>query len=123
MRFALYLKNRHGDKVAIWPFESELARTAPIVITEIYPLIFLKIAGHGPKKVTEPAELKEVLAFYECDMTDLSSFTDHQSDAIVAAAGLKTLCGDSPEIPADIAQPEMLTKPIAQTEGWIFGVR
>lgn len=123
MRFALYLKNLHADNVAIWPFEHELANTAHVVITEIYPRIFLKISGHGPKKVTEPAELKEVLAFYGCDMTDLSNFTDHQSDAIVAAAGLKTLCGDNPEVPGDIAQPGLLTKPIAKTEGWIFGVK
>lgn len=123
MRFAHYIKEKYGESVAFWPFERALAGHARIVISEIYPRIFLRLAGHGPKKVTQAAELKKVLDIYGCYMPDLAKFSDHQSDAIVAAAGLKNLCGDRPDVPGEIAKPEGLAARVAETEGWIFGVK
>jgi hypothetical protein len=43
---------------------------------------------------------------------------DHQTDALVTAAGMRALARDEPRAFA----PEGLTSQIALTEGWTFGV-
>ena len=123
MRMAHYLKNRYPEQIAIWPFEFEQAARAPIVITEIYPRLFIRKAGLGNAKVSQRAYLKEALEFYNTDMPCLTeTFTDHKSDALIAAAGLRSICGHGPDIPASLSSPSGLDPVYARTEGWIFGV-
>jgi hypothetical protein len=43
---------------------------------------------------------------------------DHQTDALVTAAGMRALAREEPKAFA----PEGLTREIARTEGWTFGV-
>ena len=43
---------------------------------------------------------------------------DHQTDALVTAAGMRALALDEPRA----FEPEGLTPEIARTEGWTFGV-
>ena len=43
---------------------------------------------------------------------------DHQTDALVTAAGMRALASEEPRAFA----PEGLTPEIARTEGWTFGV-
>ena len=43
---------------------------------------------------------------------------DHQTDALVTAAGMRALAKAEPQA----FEPEGLTSEIARTEGWTFGV-
>ncbi len=121
MRMALELKRRCGDKICIWPFE-ENADEANIVITEIYPRQFLRRAGWGNQKVRTLEELNECLPKLGSDMIEEEvDVSDHESDALIAAAGLRYLCGQDKRVPENIARPPMLDRQTAQREGWIFG--
>lgn len=123
MRMAHYLKSRYGDRVCVWPFEHMDADKAWVVITEIYPRLFLSMAGHGIKKVTQRDELERVLKFFETTAPDIESFSDHDSDALISTAGLRHLCGNGLEIPEHLSGPCGMTGDAARCEGWIFGVR
>lgn len=120
MRMAHDLKKRCGDAVAVWPFEPEIVDQARVVITEIYPRQFLKRAGHGNTKVRHLTDLNRALALLQSQLANISEFSDHTADAIVAAAGLRWLCGSAKNIPRSISHPpcDPLT---LRREGWIFG--
>jgi hypothetical protein len=47
----------------------------------------------------------------------IDQLNDHQTDALIAAAGLRAIAGD-----ARYWQPPGLSQAIAHTEGWTFGV-
>ena len=128
MRFVHHLKKLHGDQVAIWPFETDILDTAQIVITEIYPRLFLKMAGHGSGKVTDPRDLETILGFFgagplNLKLTASGAFSDHQSDALISGAGMRYLCGGGASLPEDIATPKKMSSQMAEREGWIFGVK
>lgn len=123
MRMAHHLKKAHGDKICIWPFEQEIADSAQIVITEIYPRQFLRRSAHGNAKVQTLEELNQALSKLGCKKPyNADEFNDHDADALVSAAGLRMLCGKNKTIPGTIANPEILDKESAKREGWIFGV-
>lgn len=123
MRMAQYLKNRYEHQIAFWPYERELAQSAPIVITEIYPRLFIRKAGLGGAKISQRAPLKQALDVYKTNMPSLGrDFSDHQSDALISAAGLRAICGPGPFLPDDISFPSALDDIHARSEGWIFGV-
>ena len=48
----------------------------------------------------------------------MRSTDDHQTDALVTAAGMRALVHEEPRAFA----PEGLTPQLARTEGWTFGV-
>ncbi|MEM6781980.1 MAG: hypothetical protein AAF569_08975 [Pseudomonadota bacterium] len=121
MRMAYDLKQKLGDKIAIWPFEQE-TDDATIVMTEIYPRQFLMRTGHGTKKVRTLTELNDALSALGSEKTQDIEFSDHDADALVSAAGLRMLCGTGRMVPDNITNPPMLDRKRASREGWILGV-
>lgn len=118
MRLLHQLGPRLGSRLAIWPFQP--IEQADIVLAEIYPRLFLRFAGHGNSKIRTSAHLDTVLAALGADPSGLplaTSVSDHDADALAAAAGLARLaarpdCWGPPDLPAS-------TRGL---EGWIIGV-
>lgn len=123
MRMMYFLKQKMKDQICVWPFERDIADKAQIVITEIYPRQFLKRSAHGNSKVTTLNDLGIALDYFGSrPMKDIDSVTDHDTDAIVSAAGLRWLCGVEQFIPQNISNPLSMDEEAALCEGWIFGV-
>ena len=122
MRMAHFLKMQLQEKIAFWPFDSqENCDAATIVIAEIYPRLFLKKANHGLSKVRDMKKLKDLLSFFEAKSSPLSSLNDHQSDALIAAAGIRSLM-DSNKTIFNLENCSSAFKKQLQIEGWILGV-
>ena len=103
-------------RVAIWPIDPLPANGSTVV--EIYTRIYLRRAGMDGRKLRTAADVDRALFGLGSDPARLPADpTDHQSDALVTAAGMRTLAVD----PASFA-PFGLTANIARTEGWTFGV-
>lgn len=121
MRVAHYLKQKLGDKITIWPFEDNDG--AIVTLTEIYPRQFLMRAGWGTKKVKTGTDLNAVLPYFNSSpMSDKANVTDHDTDALVSAVGLRYLCGMKKQVPLSITHPQGMTEAASCCEGWIFGV-
>jgi len=121
MRMAHYLKQCAGDAIAFWPFEPDLIDTAKIVITEIYPRQFLMRSGHGTTKIRTHNDLNTVLTAFGSEvMASNAIFSDHDTDAIASAAGLRHLC--QKKIPKEISAPRRMSYNAQTREGWIFGI-
>jgi len=160
MRVLHALKTRLGDRFAVWPFDPP--DDAGIVCIELYPRLFMKMAGHGNGKVRTHSALERCLGALGCitlsspppsrgrdmkggaaakkalpldggglgegecrsqpDASETScdpaqTLIDHETDALVAAAGLRFIAGD----PA-VWAPKGLDALARRAEGWIFGV-
>lgn len=106
--------------IAIWPF-MPITAAHRVVVVEIYCRAFLKLAGGNGQKLRTRAQLAAALAQLGAPRlprhATLAPLTDDKTDALVAAAGLRTIAN----IPA-YWQPTGLTPDIATTEGWTFGV-
>ena len=63
-------------------------------LVEIYPRLFLMRTGWGLRKVRTWADLNGCLTLLDSDGVDPSAPvpTDHDTDALVSAAGLRWLC-------------------------------
>jgi hypothetical protein len=128
MRLAYDLKGFGGDDVCIWPFESDKADQAQIVIAEIYPRQFLLRAGHGYKKIqaAQTQEMDRGLAFFGCRLDQGGKvFSDHDADAVISAAGLSWLFDHGKtKVCGRITQNviDYLNRRKSMPEGWIFGV-
>jgi len=110
------LLHRLDGRVAIWPMDPVPAEGS--VVTEIYTRIYLRRAGMRGAKLRTAADVDEALAGLGSAPARLAADpTDHVSDALVTAAGMRSLARD----PAAFA-PVGLTADIARTEGWTFGV-
>ena len=110
------LLHRINRKVAIWPMDPLPASGSAVV--EIYTRIYLRRAGLSGRKLRTRAELNEALAGIGSPPTRLRfEPNDHQTDALVTAAGMRALAED----PSAFA-PAGLTPEIAHCEGWTFGV-
>jgi len=110
------LLHRIDGKVAIWPMDP-LPESGSAVV-EIYTRIYLRRAGLSGRKLRTRAELNQALAGLGSAPTRLRfEPNDHQTDALVAAAGMRALAAD----PGAFAPPG-LTPAIARSEGWTFGV-
>lgn len=104
--------------VAIWPFD-EQPRSGPM-ITEIYTSIAARAAGFrkGRSKMRDGTALDQALEVIgSAPHLPLSSYSDHATDAILTAAWLRANAHH-----ATFWQPEALTREIATTEGWTFGI-
>jgi len=122
MRVAHFLKEKLGPKIAIWPFEPH-GNSAQIVMTEIYPRQFLMRAGFRTKKIRDINNLNNALFKLNSEPILLEyQINDHQTDALVSAAGLRYLCGMNFEIPKNISAPHVMNDNAKNIEGWIFGV-
>jgi hypothetical protein len=152
MRVLHALKTRLGGRFAVWPFDPP--DRADIVCIELYPRLFMKMAGHGVGKVRTVSDLNNCLVKLGSVEITLSSpppsrgrdmkesstkkalsldgrglgegdagadhnflLSDHETDALVAAAGLRFIAGD----PA-VWLPACMDALAVRAEGWIFGV-
>ncbi len=123
MRLAYHLTQQLGSTVCLWPFQLQHLNQAKIVITEIYPRLFIRMASQQAKKIRSIPDLNHILSYFQTHPfhSDIK-INDHKADAIISAAGLRFLCGSNATIPDTISAPFGMTADIASTEGWIFGV-
>jgi hypothetical protein len=104
-------------KVAIWPMDP-LPEGGSVVV-EIYTRIYLRLAGMTGVKLRTRAELNRALKGLVSPPARLRfEPNDHQTDALVTAAGMRQLALTEPRA----FEPEGLTPDIARSEGWTFGV-
>jgi hypothetical protein len=109
--------HRLDGKVAIWPMDPLPEHGSAVV--EIYTRIYLRRAGLTGTKLRSLAVLTEALRALGSRPARLSfEPNDHQTDALVTAAGMRQLASDEPRA----LDPEGLTPEIARSEGWTFGV-
>ncbi len=111
------LLHRLDGKVAIWPMDPLPAQGSAVV--EIYTRIYLRRAGMAGTKLRSKADLNQALKGLGSKPVRLSfEPNDHQTDALVTAAGMRALAASEPRALA----PEGLTPELAVTEGWTFGI-
>ena len=109
--------HRLDGQVAIWPMDPLPEQGSAIV--EIYTRIYLRRAGLTGVKLRSRADLNRALAGLDSPPARLRfEPNDHQTDALVTAAGMRQLALTEPHA----FDPEGLTPHIARTEGWTFGV-
>lgn len=104
--------------VPIWPFDTLSGRGSLVV--EIYTSIAARAAGRpkGRTKVRDAALLDMALAALgSAPHRPMSRYDDHSTDAIITAAWMRRASGE-----AICWSPPLLTREIAATEGWTFGV-
>lgn len=110
------LLHRLEDRVPVWPMHPPPPRGS--VVVEIYTRAFIRMAGLSGRKVRSPALLQMALATLGSAPARLSGeLNDHQTDVLIAAAGLRASAADS-----RYWSPPGLTPALARTEGWTFGV-
>ena len=110
------LLHRLDGKVAIWPMDPLPADGSAVV--EIYTRIYLRRAGLSGRKLRSRSELNQALVGLGSSPSRLRfEPNDHQTDALVTAAGMRALAAE-----ARAFGPAGLTPHIARTEGWTFGV-
>ncbi|WP_028969637.1 hypothetical protein [Sphingomonas sp. URHD0057] len=111
------LLRRLDGKVPIWPMDLLPANGSAIV--EIYTRIYLRRAGMSGTKLRNRTSLNLALEGLASPPARLRfEPNDHQTDALVTAAGMRQLAADEPRA----FEPEGLTPAIARSEGWTFGV-
>ncbi|HWH21879.1 MAG TPA: hypothetical protein VNT25_01120 [Allosphingosinicella sp.] len=111
------LLHRLEGKVAIWPMDPLPERGSAVV--EIYTRIYLRRAGLQGTKLRSRADLNTALKALGSAPARLRfEPDDHQTDALVTAAGMRALAKSEPRAFA----PEGLTPELAATEGWTFGI-
>ncbi len=111
------LLHRLDGKVAIWPMDPVPQGASAVV--EIYTRIYLRMAGMPGAKLRSRAELNRALQGLGSRPARLRfEPNDHQTDALVTAAGMRAYAAAEPGAFA----PEALTPELARTEGWTFGI-
>jgi hypothetical protein len=109
--------HRLDGKVAIWPMDPLPEHGSAVV--EIYTRIYLRRAGLTGVKLRSRAELNRALKGLGSPPARLRfEPNDHQTDALVTAAGMRQLATTEPRA----FDPQGLTPEIARSEGWTFGV-
>ena len=108
---------RLDGKIAIWPMDALPEGGSAVV--EIYTRIYLRRAGMSGAKLRTRADLNRALVGLGSKPTRLRfEPNDHQTDALVTAAGMRALARSEPRA----FDPAGLTAEIARSEGWTFGV-
>ena len=111
------LLHRLDGRVAIFPMDPIPEHASAVV--EIYTRIYLRRAGMSGTKLRTREQLNAALEGLGSRRVRLTfEPNDHQTDALVTAAGMRALAMQEPRA----FEPEGLTPEIAQTEGWTFGV-
>ena len=109
--------HRLDDEIAIWPMDPLPKQGSAVV--EIYTRIYLRRAGMSGTKLRSLAALNLALEGLGSPPVRLRfEPNDHQTDALVTAAGMRQLATAEPRA----FDPVGLTPEIAETEGWTFGV-
>ena len=107
----------HRLRWPVWPFDPVPA-TGPVIL-EIYAQAFARMGGVRGK-LRDRAALDGVLAALGSAAMPAGfadHFPDHVGDALVTAAGLRSIAAQP-----GWWQPTALTPALAATEGWTFGV-
>lgn len=107
------------DGIAIWPFDPLPA--GGMVVVEIYTAIAARAAGMpaGRSKIRDAVALDAALArIGSAPHAPIARYDDHATDALLAAAWLRAHADD-----AALWHPPRLTRAIAVSEGWTFGIR
>ncbi len=109
---------RRWGVARVWPFEP--LDSAPLVLVEIFPQVFLKKALRQTAKVRDASAGNEALKFFGSRPTaqppDGKNAADAW-DALISAAALRHLARDE-----KLWCPKAMTPDVARREGWIFGV-
>jgi hypothetical protein len=110
------LLQRIDPDVAIWPMDRLPPEGSAVV--EIYTRIYLRNAGMSGTKLRSRTDLNRALAGLGSPPACLRfEPNDHQTDALVTAAGMRAHVAHPQAF-----QPEGLTPELARTEGWTFGI-
>ena len=105
-----------AGRVAVWPMDA--LRIGQSAVVEIYTRIYIRNAGLSGKKIRTTAQLNVALAALGSPPVKLRKTpTDHQTDALVTAAGMLAHLANPLAF-----DPPGLTPEIARTEGWTFGI-
>jgi hypothetical protein len=105
-----------AGKVPFWPMDP--LPDAGSVVVEIYTRAFIRQAGLSGRKVRSRADLNLALKGLGSRPTRLRHEpSDHETDVLIAAAGMRAIAGDP-----RYWNPVQLTPELARTEGWTFGV-
>ena len=105
------------DGIAIWPMDPLPDHGSAVV--EIYTRIYLRRAGLSGVKLRSRSDLNRALKGLGSPPARLRfEPNDHQTDALVTAAGMRLLATTEPRA----FEPEGLSPEIARREGWTFGV-
>ncbi len=111
------LLHRLNGKVAVWPMDDMPEHGSAVV--EIYTRIYLRRAGLRGTKLRSRRDLNRALIGLGSQPTRLRfEPSDHETDAIVTAAGMRALASGEPAAFAPVG----LTPELARTEGWTFGI-
>lgn len=103
--------------VAIWPMDPLPEDSSAVV--EIYTRIYIRWAGLSGSKIRTRAKLNRALKALGSPPARLRfEPDDHQTDALITAAGMRQLARDA----QDAFAPTGLDPRIARSEGWTFGV-
>ena len=110
------LLHRLEGRVPVWPMDPVPANGSLVV--EIYTRVFIRLAGLSGRKVRTRALLNQALAGLGSRTMRLRREpTDHETDVLIAAAGLRAIAGQP-----RYWNPPALTPALARTEGWTFGI-
>ena len=110
------LLHRIDGAVPIWPMDA--VRPGQSAVVEIYTRIYIRNAGLPGAKIRSRAQLNAaLLALGSPPWRGRGTPSDHQTDALVTAAGMRAHLSS-----ADAFTPFGLTRRIAETEGWTFGI-
>jgi hypothetical protein len=110
------LLHRLEGRVPVWPIDPRPDQGSLVV--EIYTRAFIRLAGLSGRKVRTRAELDLALTALGSRPALLAHEpSDHETDVLIAAAGLRAIADDEA-----YWHPAGLTPRIAHTEGWTFGV-
>lgn len=110
--------HRLAGRVPVWPFDP-VPETGPVLV-EIYTALAARQAGmrKGVSKIRDGETLDTMLAaFGSRPHAPLARYDDHATDAILSAAWLRAVAHRR-----ELWSPAALTRGLAQTEGWTFGV-
>ncbi|URD60845.1 hypothetical protein M8312_13870 [Sphingomonas sp. KRR8] len=110
------LLHRISGQVAIFPMDPLPDHGSAVV--EIYTRIYLRMAGMSGTKLRTRADLNQALKGLGSPPARLRfEPNDHQTDALVTAAGMRALAARPHAF-----RPAGLTAELARTEGWTFGI-
>lgn len=110
------LLHRLDGRVPVWPMDE--APEEGSLVVEIYTRVFIRLAGLPGRKVRSRVQLDEALAALGSRPAALAAEpSDHETDVLIAAAGLRAIAGEP-----RYWHPLRLTPELARSEGWTFGV-
>lgn len=110
------LLNRLSGRVPVWPMDPRPSSGSLVV--EIYTRVFLLMARGSGRKVRDAGALRAALTALGSASPRAGPFTDHETDVLIAAAGLRAIAHEP-----SYWCPAALTNELARTEGWTFGIR